>query len=326
MVNYKVTNKNDMTVVSYKQKDMLQINQREMGLFDSNAIPGFMKPKWETANEMSFIAPSAVPIKKYLSRNGSLSKVIHVLKRTFAMMNQVSENQLFVQNVLLDTKYVFVREMTGEVYFLYEPYLKNNAPTNVLAFLAEVINSAKLKDKNQKSQLEQLRTFLNSHNRMDELEAYMNQLEAGQNAPIMQNPAPPVYNLMEDEGTTVLSMEDEGTMVLNMSEDPETTVLRRDPILSLTRNSSGVKVQLTGNQCTIGRSADNYISIRDITDVSRHHAVISMNNGVYSLMDLGSTNGSTVNGRMIEKNVNETIQNGDVLAFAEEEFTFKVEE
>lgn len=316
MINYRVTTKDDFTIVTYRQKDALQVNQREMGLFDSNAVPGFMKPRLDAANEMSFFAPACVPLKKYLAKEGSITKVCNVLRQTIDMMNQVTANQLFVQNVLLDMKYVFVREMTDKVYFVYEPYLKNTMPAHVFSFLLEVVNVTKIKDKEQQARLSQLKSFLNTHSRLDELDGYLSQMDAKKGV-----------TPMADEGTVLLSVEDEGTTVLTASQDfeLETTVLRREPIATLTRNRSGAGIRLTGSQITIGRSADNVVVISDITDVSRHHAVITRNNGTYTLTDLGSKNGSTINGRMIQRNVNETIQSGDVLAFAEEAFTFTVE-
>lgn len=325
MINYRVTTKDDFTTVTYKQKDALQVNQREMGMFDSNAIPGFMKPRLDAANEMSFVAPACVPLKKYLTKEGSVAKVYNVLRQTMNMMNQVTANQLFVQNVLLDMKYVFVREMTDKVYFVYEPYLKNVTPAYVFSFLLEVVNVTKTKDKEQQVRLSQLKSFLNTHSRLDELDGYLSQMDAKKGVTPMN--AKPSVTPMADEGTVLLSVEDEGTTVLTASQDfeLETTVLRREPMAKLTRNRSGAGVQLIGSQITIGRSADNVVVISDITDVSRHHAVITKNNGTYTLKDLGSKNGSTINGRMIQRNVNETIQSGDVLAFAEEAFTFTVE-
>lgn len=48
----------------------------------------------------------------------------------------------------------------------------------------------------------------------------------------------------------------------------------------------------------IGRSADNDIVIYDPT-VSRRHCVITYENGIYFIEDLGTTNGAFVNGKRI---------------------------
>lgn len=342
MSNYKVANKGEFTIVTYRQKDMLQVNQREFGILNQSNMVGFMKPRWEVANEMSYYAPNTISIKKYLSKDCTLTKLYGVFARIVFGMKQVLDNQMSMQNLLLDSKYVFVREGSNEIFFVYEPYLKNSQPTNVLTFFLSIISMAKIKDKGQKIQLEQFRQYVSTHGNLDELGNYVNQqlnMQNMQGTPV-RNPAtgsfqnPPSRSMslhapMEEEGTTVLGYEeDEGTTVLNsqMDFEPETTVLRREPIAYLMRNKDGNKVQLTGAECSIGRSVDNFIAIRDNTDVSRHHAVITNSNGVFFVKDCGSKNGTVLNQKDLEPEKPEQLQNGDVIVFGGEEFTFFVEE
>ena len=342
MSNYKVANKGEFTIVTYRQKDMLQVNQREFGILNQSNMVGFMKPRWEIANEMSYYAPNTVPIKKYLSKDCTLTKLYNVFARIIFGMKQVLDNQMSMQNLLMDSKYIFVREGSNEIYFVYEPYLKNSQPTNVLTFFLSIISMAKIKDKGQKIQLEQFRQFVSTHGNLDELGNYVSQqlnMQNMQGTPV-RNPAtgsfqnPPSRSMslqapMEEEGTTVLGYdEDEGTTVLNaqMDFEPETTVLRREPDVFLVRSKDGSKTQLVGEKFTIGRSTDNYIAIRDNTDVSRHHAVIVKRNDMYCITDGGSKNGTILNGNNVSTDAAELLQDGDVLVFGGEEFTFVVEE
>ena len=62
---------------------------------------------------------------------------------------------------------------------------------------------------------------------------------------------------------------------------------------------------------TVGRSSDNDIVLAD-GDVSRHHARFEYNAGTLSIHDLGSTNGTRVNGRKIDRKV---VTPGDDVAF-----------
>ena len=57
-----------------------------------------------------------------------------------------------------------------------------------------------------------------------------------------------------------------------------------------------VKVALAGRELTVGRLTDNELSI-DAESVSRHHAVIKPNGEGHVLVDLGSRNGTWVNGK-----------------------------
>ena len=51
---------------------------------------------------------------------------------------------------------------------------------------------------------------------------------------------------------------------------------------------------------TIGRGTDNHL-VLDSTDVSRHHARIEFARGQWRLVDLGSTNGTKVNGQPVRE-------------------------
>ncbi|MBN1658497.1 MAG: FHA domain-containing protein [Anaerolineae bacterium] len=57
----------------------------------------------------------------------------------------------------------------------------------------------------------------------------------------------------------------------------------------------GRSVPLRGTKITIGRGADNDL-VLNITELSRHHAEIRFDGQTWALVDLGSTNGTAVDG------------------------------
>jgi pSer/pThr/pTyr-binding forkhead associated (FHA) protein len=63
---------------------------------------------------------------------------------------------------------------------------------------------------------------------------------------------------------------------------------------------------------TVGRNAENSIAIND-GFVSGNHAEISYNQGVWWLMDVGSTNGTQVNGQPVQGKVQ--LHAGDIVSF-----------
>lgn len=63
---------------------------------------------------------------------------------------------------------------------------------------------------------------------------------------------------------------------------------------------------------TIGRNPENSIAIND-GFVSGNHAEISFNQGGWWLMDVGSTNGTQLNGQPVQGKVQ--IHNGDIVSF-----------
>ena len=74
------------------------------------------------------------------------------------------------------------------------------------------------------------------------------------------------------------------------------------------------------NSFSVGRVDGNDMIMPDYA-ISKQHAILEIKRGNYTIMDGGSTNGTMVNGKRIDKKpVN--LSNGDVVGFARYEFTF----
>ncbi len=71
-------------------------------------------------------------------------------------------------------------------------------------------------------------------------------------------------------------------------------------------------------QVTIGRSPDNTISLEDPL-VSRHHARVSCQDGIWSVEDLGSANGVVFNGNRVDKMI---LTSEDTFQIGETTFRF----
>ena len=77
----------------------------------------------------------------------------------------------------------------------------------------------------------------------------------------------------------------------------------------------GAAFTLEGDQLTIGRDSTNEIVIND-AEVSRHHARLTFQGGKYVLEDLGSTNGTFVNGQRLSGP--RVLKAGEVVSFGEQ--------
>jgi len=77
----------------------------------------------------------------------------------------------------------------------------------------------------------------------------------------------------------------------------------------------GVTYPLEGDQLIIGRDAVNAVAIND-AEVSRKHSRLTFQGGKYVIEDLGSTNGTFVNGqRLVSSTV---LKPGDVVSLGEQ--------
>jgi molecular chaperone DnaK (HSP70) len=85
----------------------------------------------------------------------------------------------------------------------------------------------------------------------------------------------------------------------------------------------GIVYQLSeGEKYQIGRDRKNQIHLNQ-EKISRFHAIIVISGGVCDLEDLGSTNGTSVNGERLQKETAIALKDGDQIRFGDQEFVLK---
>lgn len=91
------------------------------------------------------------------------------------------------------------------------------------------------------------------------------------------------------------------------------------PKLILMSNRGITKqVALSGSETRIGRTVDNDIVI-DENQVSRSHAVLTVDGPFVSIKDVGSRNGVFVNGTKVNAQI---LMNGDTIAIGDSQIRF----
>jgi pSer/pThr/pTyr-binding forkhead associated (FHA) protein len=79
-------------------------------------------------------------------------------------------------------------------------------------------------------------------------------------------------------------------------------------------------ISITRAPVVVGRLSTNDVVVSD-PNVSRRHAEITRNRGRWAIVDLGSTNGTTVNGKVVKEH---NLRDGDRLGFGTSEMIFKL--
>ncbi len=103
-------------------------------------------------------------------------------------------------------------------------------------------------------------------------------------------------------------------MKVKISNSPTQNELEEIDLSSTTRR---------GNECVIGRSPDSDV-ILDSDDVSRFHGKFFYQSGNYYFCDLGSRNGTIINGKILEKNHSYILNDGDIIRIGD--FALMLEE
>ncbi len=93
--------------------------------------------------------------------------------------------------------------------------------------------------------------------------------------------------------------------------------------MEATLNGPFGRVTLGPGNLTIGRTANNQLVVSD-AKASSHHAEIRPNGQGYSIVDVGSTNGTFVNEQRIERNLPRQLTSGDAIRIGDTRFTYEV--
>lgn len=75
------------------------------------------------------------------------------------------------------------------------------------------------------------------------------------------------------------------------------------------------------NVVSVGRSSENDIVIADYV-ISKQHAQLILFHGMYFIVDLGSTNGTRVNGQLLKPEIKVRVEPGSSIAFGRIIFVF----
>lgn len=124
------------------------------------------------------------------------------------------------------------------------------------------------------------------------------------------------------------------TVTCDTSNNTDTTVLNNDTLTFTSENiirsnafilrkRTGEEVLINKNTFVIGTDAENVdYHITYNTNISKKHVIIQNINGNFFIEDMGTTNGTFVNGFEV-KNQRIMLQNGAIIVLADEEFEFR---
>lgn len=111
--------------------------------------------------------------------------------------------------------------------------------------------------------------------------------------------------------------------IINDLERGDSTVMvGGDNTPVLVRAKNGIEVLLMGDSYIIGSGAQNDIIVQDNPTVSRRHARIFLNDGFYYIEDIGSTNGTSVNGERLRKMEPCKLDDGARIRISNEDYIF----
>ena len=362
MAKFKVSYKDSQILVKSKLDKTELVNQKEIDVFDSKFIRGLMRPKVIGSRKIEYLAPGNITLFAHLQSGLSKNDFFVVLAQFVECLKKIERNSFNINNLVLDTKYIFFNQITKEVQFIYQPIENISNGKNVFSFIYELARDTV-------PNLDENNVFLN------DLVSFTRGLQTFSTA-IMENYILKVYpevykkvrrsnpgdsqvlkhtgwnyyeekyntdvtgedtNVLDEENTGLLDEDEdfeetgllnddgEGTTVLG--EDEGTSILEsKEPVYPyLIRLNTFERVNINKPVFRIGKEK-SYVDyfVMNNSAVSRIHADIITQENRYFVKDNNSTNHTFVNGTMIPVNQSTEIFDGDALMIANEPFEFHI--
>lgn len=155
MAKFKVNFKDSQIMVKSKLDKSELINQKEIDVFNLKFIRGLMRPKVNGNRKIEYLAPGNTTLFSYLQSGLSKNDFFVVFAQFIECLKKVERNSFNVNNLVLNTKYIFFNNITKEVQFIYQPITNSSiSSVNVFSFIYELASNTVLN-------LEENNAFLN---------------------------------------------------------------------------------------------------------------------------------------------------------------------
>lgn len=349
MAFFRVIQKEKTTTIICRTLPLDKIDTMRMDILERSEMQGLFRIKKAEKNKYIYSAPRSFPIKDYLLLHLTEQDFYRMALQILEIVRGVEEQGLLRKNLIFDLEHVFIEPQKSEVFLIYNPTVNGGKEKKVLELVADIIQYYNKKHSKERPLCLEMVALLKSGNfseimmenhirikcpQLFEKKRYT-QLQIDEfTGPQQVVPAIQKRQMQHTGqkneaqsmllGTTLLVEEDdfnEATTLLCQTQDNEVPQIKT---IRLNRLKTGEVYLISQKEFSIGKGMGNDLVIADNKTVSRRHAVIKRTPDGYKIVDFDSLNHTYMNGKMLVAGQEESISNGDIIRFSDEEF--KVEE
>lgn len=339
MSKLKVSIKKSTVTAMMKAGRKERINETELSQLARIKPCGIMHVTKTKKDSVIYTCPANINLTDRLKKAVSKYDFFFMIEQIVIMVEDVYNNGLNVNSVRFNMDDVYINEMTKEMYFIYFPIVGGQESADIVGFIENIIYTMTPVINEDTNYISRFMYYVRSFHGFNgnAIEKYISREERAV-VNVLKNKAVTMQQTMQQQIMQQQTMQQQIMQQVMQGSMDGTTVLSDDGIsvqqiqqmqpvnyhfASLTRQVTGEKIELGKPSFVLGKNPEksDYV-VADNTNISRVHAVITMRNGRYYVMDQNSTNGTFINGRIIKAGQETEILPGDCLMLANEEFIF----
>lgn len=335
MSKLKVSIKKSTVTAMMKAGRKERINETELSQLARIKPCGIMHVTKTKKDSVIYTCPANINLTDRLKKAVSKYDFFFMIEQIVIMVEDVYNNGLNVNSVRFNMDDVYINEMTKEMYFIYFPIVGGQESADIVWFIENIIYTMTPVINEDTNYISRFMYYVRSFHGFNgnAIEKYISREERAvvnvlkNKAVTMQQQIMQQQTMQQQIMQQVMQGSMDGTTVLSDDGISVQQIQQMQPVnyhfASLTRQVTGEKIELGKPSFVLGKNPEKSdYAVADNTNISRVHAVITMRNGRYYVMDQNSTNGTFINGRIIKAGQETEILPGDCLMLANEEFIF----
>lgn len=335
MSKLKVSIKKSTVTAIMKAGRKERINETELSQLARIKPCGIMHVTKTKKDSVIYTCPANINLTDRLKKAISKYDFFFMIEQIVIMVEDVYNNGLNVNSVRFNMDDVYINEMTKEMYFIYFPIVRGQESADIVGFIENIIYTMTPVINEDTNYISRFMYYVRSFHGFNgnAIEKYISREERAvvnvlkNKAVTMQQQIMQQQTMQQQIMQQVMQGSMDGTTVLSDDGISVQQIQQMQPVnyhfASLTRQVTGEKIELGKPSFVLGKNPEKSdYAVADNTNISRMHAVITMRNGRYYVMDQNSTNGTFINGRIIKAGQETEILPGDCLMLANEEFIF----
>ena len=335
MYKLKVSIKKSTVTAIMKAGRKERINETELSQLARIKPCGIMHVTKTKKDSVIYTCPANINLTDRLKKAISKYDLFFMIEQIVIMVEDVYNNGLNVNSVRFNMDDVYINEMTKEMYFIYFPIVRGQESADIVGFIENIIYTMTPVINEDTNYISRFMYYVRSFHGFNgnAIEKYISREERAvvnvlkNKAVTMQQQIMQQQTMQQQIMQQVMQGSMDGTTVLSDDGISVQQIQQMQPVnyhfASLTRQVTGEKIELGKPSFVLGKNPEKSdYAVADNTNISRVHAVITMRNGRYYVMDQNSTNGTFINGRIIKAGQETEILPGDCLMLANEEFIF----
>ena len=316
-----------LTIKSQKGQ---QLCERELYAINNGDMPGLIPVtviEKGFSNQLVYDLNGYMALNEYVSIPMDKACFTSVLSGILGNLMAIKDAVFNEASVWLDPKHVFVDPQSQNILFLYVPLSSYDCGTDLGSFLQELIQYCTFDPSEDLGYVSGCIELLNKGASFSvfEFEQYVSGLNAELERANRPKFCPKCQMVREggfafccECGTPLVDTDDQ--MPMSIVSEPAKKVGA-----CLFRESTGERIVVDRPHFRIGKSAQNNdYTMPELRTVSRNHAAIITRDDRYYLIDLGSTNGTFLEGCEITPQAETEIFHGSRVRFANESFVFEI--